>query len=95
MDDPVQKGCHPGIAPPTSDAARYHIKRAHLQSLTWKKAIESKPEIPEAAGYGWKIVNEKLVSDLTSLSLVPDACVNLIRCSCKGTCITLRCGCKK
>ena len=83
------------LLPPTSDAVRFHIKRAHLQSLIWQKAIDSKPEIPEATGNGWKMVNDKLVPDLTSLSPVPDACVNLIRCSCKGTCITLRCGCRK
>lgn len=90
-----KRGVSQESLPPTSDAVVFHIQRAHLQTLIWIKATEAKPDVPEATDNGWEMVCGDFVPKLTSLPAVPEACVNLIRCSCKGTCTTLRCSCRK
>jgi uncharacterized protein YdcH (DUF465 family) len=89
------KGMKQDLLPPTSDATKYHIMRSHYQSLVWHKTMEPKPDIPSAKDYGWKVVNDVLVPVLVTLPPVPESCINLVRCSCSGTCITKRCGCRK
>ena len=37
----------PDALPPTSDALYLHIKKAHYQSLIWKRADCPRPIIPE------------------------------------------------
>ena len=44
-----KKGIKPELSPQTSNAARLHIMRAHLQAMIWLKAIETKPMIPDSA----------------------------------------------
>ena len=43
--------------PPTSDTLYLHIKRAHYESLIWKKAYYPRPILPEPTNYGWKMTD--------------------------------------
>ena len=36
----------PEALPPTSDAARLHIRRAHFQAMVWKLANLTNPTLP-------------------------------------------------
>ena len=57
----------PDALPSTSDAARLHSRRAHVQAMIWKQAHLTNPTfpLPETMGY------EKLVPKLMSLVPVP------------------------
>ena len=90
-----KKGLSQELLPPTSNALRFHIERSHLQSLIWQKALEAKPQIPPAVDYGWKLESDVLVPILMTSEPLPSACINLIRCGCKGSCTTQRCSCRK
>ena len=81
--------------PPTSDALKHHIMRAHLQTMIWLKAREPQPEIPQATDCGWKLESITLQPVLLTVDPVPHACLNLVSCSCRGTCVTRRCSCCK
>lgn len=79
--------------PPTKDALDLHIQRANYQSLVWKQALTPVQDLPEVTSSGW-IVNDggDLRPNLMTLSPLPDACKELISCSCKTVC-GKRCGC--
>jgi hypothetical protein len=88
----------PEALPPTKDALELHIKRVHYQSLVWKQASCQDPILPNPDGMGWKRESEggsKLVPLLMTKEPIPNACKEIISCSCKSGCTTLRCGCKK
>ena len=81
--------------PPTSDASKHHIMRAHLQALIWLKAIEPCPTIPNPSECGWQLVNGQLQPVLLTSEPVPESCINLISCGCIEMFVTRRCGCCK
>lgn len=81
--------------PPTSDATRYHIQRAHFQSLIWLQAVKPKPLLPSPTDMGWKLVDEKLVPTLGSLPPIPESCKTIISCGCKKGCTSSTCSCRK
>ena len=88
----------PEKLPPTKDVLELHINRVHYQSLVWKQASCQEPLLPNPDGKGWKIEGEggsKLVHLLMTKEPIPNACREIIPCSCKSGCTTLRCGCKK
>lgn len=88
----------PEALPPTKDALELHIKRVHYQALIWKQASCQQPTLPNADGMGWVTDGEggsKLVPLLMTKEPIPNACKEIISCSCKSGCTTLRCGCKK
>ena len=41
--------------PPTSDALRGHIERAHYQTLIWRQSDNPKPDVPPSTDFGWKV----------------------------------------
>ena len=51
----------PDALPPTSDALSLHVRRAHYQTLVWKQAHCSEPNLPDPQTLGWKrIADNKL-----------------------------------
>lgn len=83
------------MLPPTSDAIRLHIESAHYQSLVWKQANVTDPVLPEPQQSGWKLERNTLVPVLMTKSPIPVACIEMIKCSCKTGCRSLRCKCRK
>ncbi|KAG0723506.1 hypothetical protein GWK47_042571 [Chionoecetes opilio] len=42
--------------PPTRDALTLHIRRAHYQTLVWRRALEAEPHLPAPEDSGWELV---------------------------------------
>ena len=72
--------------PPTSDALHGHIERAHYQTLIWRQSDKAKPEIPPSTDFGWKVESGYLVAKLSTLPPVPQACKDIVQCSCSKGC---------
>ena len=85
--------------PPTSDAFKENVNRAHIQVCIWKHALNADPPNLDPTLYGWQ-------KDETSKSLIPVTTpagtkpapleiLELIRCGCVSgePCKTGRCGC--
>jgi hypothetical protein len=81
--------------PPTSDALRGHIERAHYQTLIWRQSDNPKPDVPPSTDFGWKVESGYLVAKLSTLPPVPKACTDIVQCSCSKGCTTLSCSCRK
>ncbi|CAH3174764.1 unnamed protein product [Porites lobata] len=85
----------PEALSPTSDAARWHIARAHFQAMIWRQAHETNPTLPLPETMGWtKSDDGKLVPKLMTLAPVPESCTEMITCGCKSGCSTNRCSCR-
>lgn len=84
----------PEALPPTSDAARLHIRRAHFQAMIWKQAHLTNPTLPLPETMGWSRLNDKLVPKLMSLAPVPESCDEMVNCGCKSGCKTMKCSCR-
>ena len=91
------KTVNPEALPPTKDALELHIKRAHYQAFVWKQAACQYPDLPNPDEMGWTTNGEsgKLLPLLMTKDPIPTTCKDIISCSCKSRCMTLRCGCKK
>lgn len=85
----------PEAMPPTSDAFRYHVMRAHYQTMVWRNAHCAVPELPAPVDMGWERTDTGLKPKLMSLSPIPESCMEVISCSCKKQCKTRRCKCRK
>ena len=72
--------------PPTSHALRGHIERAHYQTLIGRQSGKAKPEIPPSTDFGWKVESGYLVAKLSTLPPVPQACKDIVQCSCSKGC---------
>lgn len=82
--------------PPTSDALRYHILRAHYQAMVWHHAGHAKPQLPAAYRYGWKQEGSHFVPIITSVKPAPEAVVQTVKCRCgSGMCKTGNCSCRR
>lgn len=81
----------PRTLPPTSGAAKYHSLRVYQQVQVWLGNGDQKP--PEQ--WGWKVSDGRLVPILTDNPPAPQHLLEVIRCSCKTGCYTMRCTCKK
>lgn len=91
----LKKG-KPDALPPTSDALLLHVRRAHYQTLVWKQAHCSEPNLPDPQTLGWKrIADNKLQPLLMTQDPIPKSCQEIISCSCFTGCANLRCSCKK
>lgn len=80
--------------PPTSDAAEFHIRRAHYQALVWRQAHLANPALPPIEQMGWNIVNGIVEPKLMSLAHIPQSCAIMVSCGCKSGCKTNRCSCR-
>ncbi|XP_044174300.1 uncharacterized protein LOC122947134 [Acropora millepora] len=86
--------------PPASEAFTENVKRAHLQTCTWKAAVLLDPPDLDPLKYGYlKHEPSKSLLPVTvpaGVALAPDEIMSLIRCNCsEGTrrCSTMRCSC--
>ena len=89
------KANSPEVLPPTSDALKFHILRAHYQALIWKMAYIPNPTIPAPDQYGWKREQNSVIPILMSRNAIPQECLELVSCQCQKGCQTMRCKCRK
>lgn len=86
--------------PPTSEAFRENVARAHLQVSLWKNALNPQPTDFSPSDYGWaKDQDSGELNPVTvpqGVALAPKELLKLIKCGCKGElpCSTQRCGCR-
>lgn len=79
--------------PPCKDSLQKHVQRACYQAYIWKKALDSKPNIPSPDGNGWAMIQGELTIDWFDLLPAPAALLEFLTCSCKTKCQTGRCTC--
>ena len=89
------KDNRPERLPPTSDAFKQHLKRAHYQTKIWRQAHVAKPVLPKPEEMGWRLEDGELIPVLMTLDPVPKACLEMVSCNCRTGCATLRCKCRK
>jgi len=85
--------------PPTSEAFRENVLRAHIQTAVWKSALEPDPPFINPTEYGW--VRDEATKTLTPRTLSPDVALappevlELVDCGCSTDepCGSQRCGC--
>ena len=86
--------------PPTSEAFKENVKRAHHKAILWRSLEDSNlPEL-DVEIYGW-VKNSELktlqpVLLPINVELAPETVMRMIRCGCKSEipCRTLSCSCK-
>lgn len=61
-----------GKLPPTLDSLKQHCLRVHYQTKIWLNSTIPRPSLPDVSECGWKIVNGKLVSILSTESILPE-----------------------
>ena len=87
--------------PPTSEAFCENVKRVHLQTCTWKHAVDTDPPDLDPVDYGWTKdeTTKTLVPVMLpkNMQLAPEDVLKLIKCSCESQspCGSLRCTCNK
>ncbi|KAK3106543.1 hypothetical protein FSP39_022295 [Pinctada imbricata] len=85
--------------PPTTEAFRENVKRAHFQACIWKSALDSSPPNLDTLMFGWtKDEHQKMLIPIaipSSQSPVPTSVLQMIRCGCSSNlpCATNKCGC--
>ncbi|KAG1650842.1 hypothetical protein GQR58_027696 [Nymphon striatum] len=80
----------PETLPPTSAATKYHSLRVYYQVQVWKGVTNISPQ-----GYGWTVVDGKLIPFQCDLDVAPKMLLEVVRCNCKAGCETQRCSCRK
>jgi hypothetical protein len=89
------KVSNPALMPPTSDALKYHIHRAHLQASTWLNAATQHYIPMPSTEHGWTRDQDEVLTAITmTLPAMPKACKELVFCNCKTGCRTDRCQCR-
>ena len=87
------------VLPPTSDAFKLHVYRAHLQAAIWRYAILPNPPDLPPTQYGWNLDAATQTLEPSTLPLdvspAPLDVLQLIKCGCAAAnpCSTARCGC--
>ena len=77
--------------PPTSNAAKFHSLRVYVQ--VQNRIGNDSSHNPE--DWGWKNKGGKLFPITTSLPPASAKLLEVIKCSCKASCDTRRCTCRK
>jgi len=85
--------------PPTREAFRENVLRAHVQVAVWRSAPQPDPPSFDPTDYGWS--RDETTKTLTPKTLPPDVAIappdilELLRCGCSTDepCSTQRCGC--
>ena len=88
------KGRPQDTLPPTTDAVRFHIMRAHYQATIWNKAHLPHPNLPPVEEMGWMIKEGQLVPRLLSMPPMPKACREFTSCGCTKECLSQHCSCR-
>ena len=102
----AQKTAKAGMAPPklatlppTTEAFRENVLRAHITVVNWMKAIENEPSELLPTEHGWvkDDTNKTLVPKTVpeGVCLAPNEILKLIRCGCESAtaCKSRNCGC--
>ena len=85
--------------PPTSEAFKENVKRAHLQAIVWYSTMEAEPPATDFTDYGWiKDELNKILAPVglpSGISAAPDEVLNSVKCGCCSStpCSTKRCLC--
>jgi len=86
----------PERLPPTVNAAKFHVLRAHLQTLQWKTLMSTEASPTD---WGWKLHDQHLIPVATDAPVAPDNILNVVRCKChissRKPCNTMLCLCRK
>ena len=90
-----RKGISGEKLPPTLDALTLHLRRANYQCYIWKSSCTPLLSLPGPNGNGWIRTEHGLEHDKMLREAVPDAIIELIRCTCKKGCKTNVCCCRK
>ena len=80
------KGKNADSLPPTSDALKLHISRAHYQTTVWLNAAVPFSEHMDLEICGWEPDphnNQLTEPKLLLLEPVPKVCTELLQCTCK------------
>ena len=78
------KSKSPESLPPTSNALKLHIEKAHFQASVWKQANVVKSGLPSPVTMGWSLDGDSLIPLLMTLDPIPQACLDKISCQCRG-----------
>ena len=86
--------------PPTNEAFRENVARAHLQVILWKRAMNPQPPDLNPTEFGWENGKDGELNPVTvptGVALAPEELLKLIKCNCKSElpCSNNRCGCWK
>ena len=81
--------------PTTKDALSQVIKRANYVALSCKNCGQPFQTLPSPEQYGWIKVGEQLLTVACNTAPAPSSVKQLVKCSCKGSCATRVCSCKK
>ena len=79
----------PELLPPTENALKYDVMRAHYPTIVWKQACLKTMILPNAEDFGWKLENNHLTPILMSLLPIPKCCQEIISCRCSVGCETI------
>lgn len=85
--------------PPTNEAFRENVARAHLQVAVWKNAIDRHPPNMDPLVHGWKrcdgLPSMAPTTVPDNVPVAPDDILKMIKCSCESAtaCKSKRCGC--
>ena len=80
---------------PTFGALKYKIFRAHFVTMGLRRSHLTIQGLPPAIDYGWENVDAALVPLLTDSLPAPLALIELSSCSCKSSCTSNKCKCRK
>ena len=87
--------------PPTTEAFRENVLRAHVQISVWRSAMLPEPPSFDPTDYGWtREENTKTLTPRTlptDVAVAPPEVLKLLRCGCSTNepCSSHRCGCYK
>ena len=81
--------------PPTSEAFKQNVARAHLQVAIWLYALDPNPPVLDPTSYGWSQDEGSPTTVPPDTSLAPTGFLKLIKCSCRSEmpCSTNKCSC--
>ena len=85
--------------PPTTEAFKENVKRAHHQALVWQSLEAQNPPELDSTEYGWvKDDQNKPLQPVTlpdEVELAPEMVLRLIKCGCHSTtpCSSRACSC--
>ena len=81
--------------PPTLDALKQHVLRAHIQASVWGQADIAQQEFIDPLLNGYYRDKDEMLKPVTTNSLpAPEAIIEMVRCQCKKDCSSRRCSCK-
>lgn len=81
--------------PPTMSALKYKIFRCHFITMVLKRSHVAFQHLPLPESFGWERTDDALTPIMTDSLPAPIALIELSTCSCKSSCKTKRCRCKK